>query len=196
MPEKRENFVLEIFKFAILALVIVVPFRLWIAQPFIVSGASMSPTFETGQYLIIDQVSYRFDEPTRGDVVIFKYPNDPSKFFIKRVIGLPGEVVSLKNGVVTITDPETEASFVLDEPYLVAPTTDDFLTITLSTSEFFVMGDNRPASSDSRVWGPVPRKNIVGKAFLRLLPPGLAGVYPGHFDHTDVWIPADETAQE
>lgn len=179
------SFIGEIFKFALLAVIIVVPFRFYVAQPFIVSGASMSPTFETGQYLIVDQLSYHFDTPQRGDVVIFKYPNDPSKFFIKRVIGLPGEIVTLANGVTTITNPETNTEMVLDEEYLITDKTDDHLSITLSSTEYFVMGDNRGASSDSRVWGPVPSNNIVGKALIRLLPINTLSLLPGAYNFTD-----------
>lgn len=178
------SFVGEIFKFAVLALIIVIPFRIYIAQPFIVSGASMAPTFETGEYLIVDQITYRLEEPQRGDVVIFRYPNDPSKFFIKRIIGLPGEVVKLANGVTTIVDPVTQEETILDEEYLVTDKTDDHLTITLSPSEFFVMGDNRSASSDSRVWGPVPAENMVGRALLRLLPVNSFTLFPGAFTFT------------
>lgn len=183
---KQENFFVEVFKFSILALIIVVPFRFYIAQPFIVSGASMSPTFETGQYLIVDQISYRFEEPHRGDVVIFKYPNDPSKYFIKRIIGLPGEVVELENGTTAVSSLGDDTSkLVLAETYLQTDPTDDHLSITLSSDEYFVMGDNRGASSDSRVWGPVPRKNIVGRAYIRLLPPRTMGILPGSHDFTD-----------
>ena len=88
---KKSDFIWETVKFAIFALVIVLPIRIYIAQPFIVSGSSMDPTFDNGHYLIVDQLSYRFEKPKRGEVIIFKYPNDPSKFFIKRIIGLPGE---------------------------------------------------------------------------------------------------------
>lgn len=182
--ENGGSFIGEIFKFAVLAIVIVIPFRLYIAQPFIVSGASMSPTFSTGEYLIVDQLSYHLDTPHRGDVVIFRYPSDPSKYFIKRIIGLPGEIVTLANGETTITNPETNKKIVLNEEYLVTDKTDDHLSITLSSTEYFVMGDNRSASSDSRVWGPVPRKNIVGKAFLRLLPIGSFSVFPGAYTFT------------
>jgi len=176
-PPKQDSFFTEIVKFSILALLIVVPFRMFVAQPFIVSGASMAPTFETGEYLIVDRATYHLEQPERGDVVVFRYPNDPSKFFIKRIIGLPGETVELANGITTI-EANTERS-VLDEPYLERDRTDDHLTITLSKDEYFVMGDNRGASSDSRVWGPVPRENIVGRAFIRLLPPTHFGVLPG-----------------
>ena len=180
-PEKQPSFIAEIFKFALLALLIVVPFRMFIAQPFIVSGASMSPTFETGQYLIIDQLSYRFETPERGDVVIFRFPEDPSKFFIKRIIGLPNEAIEIKGRTVTIT-PENGEPFVLDEPYLVESNLrEDFLTVTLDGSEYFVMGDNRAASSDSRMWGPVPEDMIVGKAFVRLLPVTEVGILPGEY---------------
>lgn len=180
---RGDSFIVEIFKFSVLALLIVVPFRLYIAQPFIVSGASMAPTFATGEYLIVDQMTYHFNEPQRGDVVIFRFPNDPSKFFIKRIIGLPGEVVQLENGVTSIVDPSTSNETLLDEPYIKMDRTDDHLSITLSSNEYFVMGDNRGASSDSRVWGPVPRKNIVGRAFIRLLPPSTLGMLPGAYDY-------------
>ncbi|MBP9759802.1 MAG: signal peptidase I [Candidatus Pacebacteria bacterium] len=178
-PRKNENFIVEVFKFSMLALIIVVPFRFFVAQPFIVSGASMSPTFKTGEYLIVDQITYRLEQPERGDVIVFRYPNDPSKYFIKRIIGLPGEVVELANGVTSITNPEHSATIALQEPYLVTDRTNDHLAITLSSDEYFVMGDNRGASSDSRVWGPVPRKDIIGRAFLRLLPPNTFGIFPG-----------------
>lgn len=183
-PKQQSSFFGEVVRFAILAFIIVVPFRIYIAQPFIVSGASMYPTFETGEYLIVDQISYRFEEPQRGDIIIFRFPNDPSKFFIKRVIGLPGEVVQLANGVTTIIHPETNEEIVLDEEYLITDKTDDHLSITLSSDEYFVMGDNRSKSSDSRVWGPVPRDKIVGKAFVRLLPVSTASLYPGSYMYT------------
>lgn len=180
-PPKQDSFFVEIVKFSILALVIVVPFRMFVAQPFIVSGASMAPTFETGEYLIVDRATYHLEQPKRGDVVIFRYPSDPSKFFIKRIIGLPGETVQLENGITTIE--KNEESLTLEEPYLVRDRTDEGLTITLSSDEYFVMGDNRGASSDSRTWGPVPRENIVGRAFIRLLPPSHFGVLPGEHQY-------------
>ncbi|MDZ4226125.1 MAG: signal peptidase I, partial [Patescibacteria group bacterium] len=99
MPEEqRENIFTELLKFALVAVIIVVPVRLFIAQPFIVSGASMEPTFDNGEYLIVDELTYRFDEPKRGDVIIFIYPKDPSQYFIKRVIGLPTETVHIESG--------------------------------------------------------------------------------------------------
>src|SRR3989338_3132721 len=104
--EKQENsiksFLLEVAKFVFLALIIVVPVRVYVAQPYIVSGTSMIPTFENGDYLIVDQLSYRLHEPERGDVVVFRYPNDPSKFFIKRIIALPNETLEIESGNITI----------------------------------------------------------------------------------------------
>jgi signal peptidase I len=180
-PEK-ENFVTEIFKYALLALIIVIPFRMYVAQPFIVSGASMSPTFETGQYLIIDQLSYHFEDPHRGEVIIFRFPGDPSKFFIKRLIGLPGETVELRGEDIFIRNTETGEEFMLDEPYLNGvELKGDFLTVTLEEGEYFVMGDNRTASSDSRMWGPVPERLIVGRALLRLLPIDQLQFFPGEY---------------
>lgn len=176
------GFVIEIFRFAVLALLIVVPFRMFIAQPFIVSGASMSPTFETGQYLIVDQLTYHLEQPQRGDVVIFRYPEDPSKFFIKRLIGLPGETVEIQGQKVSIRNAKTGTSTTLTEPYLHDfNTRDDYLTVTLGPDEYFVMGDNRGASSDSRVWGAVPKKLLVGRALIRLLPFDKISVFPGEY---------------
>lgn len=185
VPERNDSFIVEVFKFAVLALIIVVPFRMFIAQPFIVSGASMDPTFKTNQYLIVDQITYHLDTPKRGDIVVFRYPNDPSKFFIKRIIGLPGEVVELANGNTTIIDPRTDKETLLEESYLVRDRSDDHISMTLSSDEYFVMGDNRGQSSDSRVWGPVPRDNMVGRVFMRLLPPGQFGLFPGEYSYEE-----------
>lgn len=179
MPQgERENFFTELLKFALIAVVIVVPVRLFVAQPFIVSGASMDPTFHNGQYLIVDELTYRFDDPKRGDVVIFKYPKDPTQFFIKRVIGLPGETVQVSQDGVTITTKNGD-TFELDESYIVNHGNGKGTTVTLDEDEYFVMGDNRPESSDSRLWGTLPRENIVGRAFLRLLPIEKVSLLPG-----------------
>lgn len=173
----------EIIRFSILAILIVVPIRLFIAQPFVVSGASMEPTFHDGEYLIVDQLTYAFEAPERGSVIIFKYPEDPSKFFIKRVIGLPGETVQLRGKDVIIKNDAHPSGFILDEPYLESARRDsNNSTITLANDEYFVMGDNRKASSDSRVWGPLDENYLVGRAFLRLLPVTRGGVFPGDYE--------------
>ena len=179
MPQgERENFFTELLKFALVAVVIVVPVRLFVAQPFIVSGASMDPTFDNGQYLIVDELTYRFDEPKRGDVVIFKYPKDPSQFFIKRVIGLPNETVRIGHDSVSIKQKNGE-EVTLEEPYVVNRGNGGPFSLSLGGDEYFVMGDNRPESSDSRLWGVLPRENIVGRAFLRLLPIDSLSLLPG-----------------
>ena len=142
----------------------------------------MDPTFATGQYLIVDELSYRLGKPNRGDVVILRYPRDPSKFFIKRVIGMPNETVEIKNGVVTIKTKSNPTGFELTEPYVEFKKYEN-ITQTLGDGEYFVMGDNRVASSDSRAWGSVPEKLIIGKALLRLLPVATAEVLPGNYQH-------------
>lgn len=180
-PEKKES-VWELVRFAVIALLIVIPIRVFVAQPFIVSGTSMVPTFSNKDYLIVDEISYRFHQPARGDVIIFRYPKDPKKFFVKRIIGLPGETVSLDtNGTVTIKNSEHPDGFTLDEPYVKNTQLQAYPEITLPGDEYFVMGDNRSGSSDSRMWGTLPEKNIVGVALIRLVPFAHAGLYPG--DH-------------
>ena len=169
----------EIIRFALIAFLIVVPIRVFVAQPFIVSGSSMIPTFQDGDYLVIDELTYRFKEPTRGDVVIFHYPKDPSKFYIKRIIGLPGEKVHIDKGIITITT-TTDDKITLDETFIAhqSTTTSD---ADLKDGEYFVMGDNRSASSDSRSWGPLPSSFIKGRPFVRLLPVERLGIFPGRF---------------
>lgn len=179
MPQERsESFFTELLKFVLVAALIVVPLRLFIAQPFIVSGASMEPTFDNGQYLIVDELSYHLESPQRGDVIIFRYPKDPTQFFIKRVIGLPGETVLIRSGAVEIQKPDGTVE-VLSEPYVTNQGNGGDAAYPLDADEYFVMGDNRPESSDSRTWGVLPRKNIVGRAFLRLLPVNSISVFPG-----------------
>jgi signal peptidase I len=180
MPqEERESFFTELLKFVVIAAVIVLPVRIFVAQPFIVSGESMSPTFENGQYLIVDELTYRFNDPKRGDVVIFRYPRDPKEFFIKRIIGLPGETVVIAGGQVSVQT-TSGATVALDEPYVKNAGNGRDTTYTVGTDEYFVMGDNRPESSDSRVWGVLPEDNLIGRALVRLLPATQIGLFPGH----------------
>ncbi len=161
-----------------LALLIVVPVRVFIAQPFIVSGESMYPTFHDGDYLIVDQISYRFENPTRGEVIVFRPPIQKDTFYIKRIIGLPGDTVSIQEGVLTVTNIEG-TEIMLDEWYVRTEDASQNIKTTLGPDQYFVMGDNRPRSSDSRVWGPLPRENIMGRALVRLLPVAEAGIWPG-----------------
>ena len=180
---KEPGFWSETFRFIIISLLVVIPIRLYIAQPFVVSGESMIPTFQNGEYLVVDEISYRLRSPARGEVIIFKYPADPSKYFIKRIIGLPDEKVSLNGENVSVTTTDSE-EILLSEPYIEAPTFGNSVT-TLGPNEYFVMGDNRSASSDSRIWGGLPKDNIVGRALLRLLPVARASVLPGQVKITE-----------
>lgn len=175
----------EWFQVIVIALIVALPIRFFIAEPFIVQGASMDPTFSTGQFLIVDRVSYRFGEPQRGDVVVFEYPLNPSTYYIKRIVGLPGESIEVKHGKVTITNTEHPQGLVLDESYIDSShaSTGDNVSETLGPTEYFVMGDNRAQSSDSRIWGPLQKHFIVGRPIVRLTPLSEIGVLPG--DHSE-----------
>lgn len=164
-------FVFEVVKIVVIALLIVIPIRYFIFQPFFVRGQSMEPTFENGDYLIVDELSYRFDNPQRGDVIVFKYPNDVSQRYIKRVIALPGETIEIENDKVSISN--KKGNFVLDESAYLSSAVETLgdMKITLGAKEYFVMGDNRLASSDSRRWGTVPESDIIGRVFVRAWPP-------------------------
>lgn len=179
--KKQKHPIIEIVEFAFIALLIVVPVRMFIAQPFIVSGDSMKDTFHSGEYLIIDQISYRLNDPKRGDVIVFHYPQDPSKFFIKRIIGMPGDSIDIKGNVVKVTTAEGK-EMTLDEPYVRTMAENSNVTETLGEREYFVMGDNRDESSDSRVWGVLQKEKIVGRAFIRLFPFNEAEILPGEYD--------------
>lgn len=179
VEEKKMHPLAEIIQFAVIALIIVIPVRMFIAQPFIVSGASMENTFHTGEYLIVDQLSYQFNEPEPGDVIVFRYPRNPSTFFIKRIIGSPGDTIHIDGNVVTLINEAHPNGYILDEPYIADMAPSTFITEELGEREYFVMGDNRDQSSDSRTWGILQRENIIGKAFLRLFPFNEIGVMPG-----------------
>lgn len=180
-PETTGGFFLEIFKFTIVAILIVAPIRFFVAQPFIVKGESMDPTFADGQYLIVDELTYRTHEPERGDVIVFKYPKDPSKYFIKRIIGLPYETVKIDSGKVAIFGEKFPDGKLLDESYI-KEVSYETLSEKLGENEYFAMGDNRSNSLDSRVWGPLPKENIVGRVLVRLFPLPEAGLFPGKHD--------------
>lgn len=160
----------ELIEIAIIALIIVVPIRYFIFQPFFVRGYSMEPNFHQGDYLIVDEISYRFNEPKRGEVVVFKYPKNPSQRYIKRIIGLPGEAIEIKEGKIFIY--KGSKSYILDEsnylPGLLE--TPDNEKVFLGKDEYFVLGDNRNHSYDSEDWGILPKKLIIGRVILRIWP--------------------------
>jgi signal peptidase I len=162
----------EILKTVIIAFLIVLPIRYFLFQPFIVQGQSMEPNFESRDYLIVDEISYRFREPKRGEVIVFSFPQNPSQKHIKRIIGLPGETITIEQGKIIIS--KNSQTFVLNEKKYLSPNThtqsQKIKTITLKEDEYFVLGDNRENSLDSRYWGPLPRKNIIGRVILRVFP--------------------------
>ena len=183
-PEKAskastfKNLVWEWVKVIVVALILAWIIRSFIIEPFVVEGASMDPTFSTGQYLIVDRISYRFETPKRGDVIVFQYPNDPRLDYIKRIIGLPGEEISINNGVTTIKNSEMPNGFTLDESY-VTESHKSYTNVTslkLGPTQYFVMGDNRAFSSDSRAWGPLDSSLIIGRPIARLWP---VSILPG-----------------
>lgn len=157
----------------IIALLVVIPIRYFLFQPFFVIGQSMEPNFENGDYLVVDEISYRLTSPKRGDVIVFKYPGNLSQRYIKRIIGLPGEKLEISDDKIVISD--KDSSFVLDESSYISPSveTAGSINITLGDSEYFVLGDNRELSSDSRRWGNLPRDDIIGRVFLRAWPMGV-----------------------
>ncbi|MCX6747688.1 MAG: signal peptidase I [Candidatus Nomurabacteria bacterium] len=170
----------ELIRFAVIAILIVVPIRVFIAQPFVVSGSSMFPTLKNSDYLIVDEASYHLGNPERYDVAVFRYPGDPTKFYIKRIIGLPGETVEVNGSKVLIKNDANKEGFLLDQPFI-GSNSDKIARLELKEGEYFVMGDNRAASSDSRYLGAVPENLIVGKAFLRLLPVKNLDYMPGAY---------------
>lgn len=167
---KAISLVLEMVQVLAVSLAIIIPVRWFLIQPFYVQGASMEPNFFDHEYLIIDELSYRFQDPNRGDIVVFHYPNDPKQFFIKRVIGLPGETVEITDGSVKIYNDEHANGVVLEEPYLDQDFTAASQTVTLKPNEFYLLGDNRSSSLDSRFFGPVNRSYIVGRVWVRGFP--------------------------
>ena len=162
----------ETGRVAIIALLFAFGVRTFIFQPFLVHGTSMEPNFHNGDYLIVDEISYRFQDPQRGEVLVFRYPNDLSQRYIKRVVGLPGETVEIQDGKITISGSSADSqTFTLDEAkYLAGENTEGSLKMKLGSNEYFVLGDNRMFSSDSRIWGSLPREDIVGRVFLRIFP--------------------------
>ena len=184
--ESTKKLIKEVLSIVIISLAVVLPIRYFIAQPFVVSGDSMDNTFQNNNYLIVDELSYRFENPQRGDVIVFKVPpeglelsNFPAGktiFFIKRVIGLPGDTVEINGDQVKIFNNENPNGLVLNEPYSfinkLAPSAFSNIEqkVTLGDGEYFVMGDNRHNSSDSRFWGVLPKENIKGRVLTRLFP--------------------------
>ena len=164
------QFILSFLETVVVALVISIVLYIFIMTPHEVIGNSMHPTYKNGEYLMANKVTYRFSEPKRGDVIIFKYSN--TQDFIKRIIGLPGDTVLLKDGQLFINDQLLDESDYLSDS--IYTNGGDFLregeSKTIPEGEYFVCGDNRPHSSDSRTFGPISEDDIKGKAWVVYFP--------------------------
>lgn len=171
----------------ILGIIVIVKLvQAFLIQPFIVEGASMLPTYHNQEFLLVDKLTYRIKEPKRGDVMIFKlYENKANpyegKHLIKRLIGLPGERVVVTRGVTKIYNKENPEGFLLDEKYVSYTDTQKDMDIRLDSTHYFVMGDNRAQSYDSRDWGALDEVNIKGQVVFRLYPFKDAGYEPGRY---------------
>jgi signal peptidase I len=173
-------FFLDILEVVVFAVAIFLFLYLLVLQPHKIKGASMEPNFPDGEFLLTDKISYRFGVPKRGDVIVFKPPMEDQDEFIKRIIGLPGETVSVKDNHVYINDRELDESYL--SPSLVTSGgyfLPDGMSVTVPDNEYFVMGDNRPRSSDSRAWGFIEKSKITGRAWLIYWPPQEAGTIKG-----------------
>lgn len=168
-------FLRELIETALVVLVVLALVNTTTAR-FRIEGSSMKPSLHDGEYVLISKVSYWFGQPRRGDVVVFRFPHDPSRDFIKRVIGLPGETVAIRDGKVFINGRP------LQEPYIRGPIVYTYGPVTLGPEEYFVLGDNRNASNDSHNWGTLPRSAIIGKAWLIYWPPQRWGVIANPFE--------------
>ena len=202
MQQSTKDFIKETLYIIVISLVVVLPIRTFVAQPYIVSGASMDNTLQNGNYLIIDEISYRFEDPKRGDVVVFKTPPkglelqklplDKTVYYIKRIIGLPGETIEIDGDKTTIYNKENPNGVTLSEPYIYIDNNINSqfsslrLKVELKEGEYFVMGDNRHNSSDSRLLGVLPRENIIGSTYLRLFPFTEIAVSPGEYDRYEI----------
>jgi len=177
--KKLGKLFLDFIQTIVLALAIFLVVYLFLFQPHQVSGQSMMPNFQDGEYLLTDKVTYRFKLPQRGDVIVFNAPPHRQDEYIKRIIGLPGETVSIQNRHLYINRRPLNETYI---PTQLSTPTGNFLpegsSYTLKSDEYFVVGDNRLNSSDSRIWGPIKRSDIVGKAWLIYWPLPQAGLVP------------------
>ncbi|MEX2007928.1 MAG: signal peptidase I [Candidatus Spechtbacterales bacterium] len=171
-PSEARRFSWDLALVVIIVMLVVIAVRLFVVQPFFVRGASMEPSFHNGDYLLVDELSPRFSSVDRGDVVIFRFVSSGAssgEFYIKRVIGLPGETVRVEDGVVTVINGEHPEGFALEEPYVAGETVGS-AHVRLGAGEYFVLGDNRDASYDSRSWGALSKEAVIGKVLLRAWP--------------------------
>ncbi|MFA5994906.1 MAG: signal peptidase I [Patescibacteria group bacterium] len=167
--KQTTSFILEVVKIVVISLAIIIPVRYFLIQPFYVIGASMEPNFADYNYLIIDELSYRFNPPQRGEVIVLRNPQKPSEFFIKRLIGLPGETVKINDGKIYINDQLLDETVYLSAQ-VVTTSFVGYRNIKLGSDEYFVVGDNREHSQDSRRFGPIKQASIIGRVWIRVWP--------------------------
>lgn len=170
----------EIAEVFLIALIAVAAIKYFLVQPFIVNGASMEPTFYDGDYLLVDELTYRFKDPQRGDVVVFRSPQDTSVYYIKRIIGLPGEKIEIKDRQVFVYNPDHPEGLLLEEVYVPPGIRSNWSghdIRELESGQYYVMGDNRLNSLDSRYWGALSRDAIIGSVRVRLWPVSQAEIF-------------------
>lgn len=161
----------EVFESVAIAVLLAVIIRLFVLEPFYIPSGSMEPTLREHDRIIVSKLNYRFQEPKRGDIIVFKYPKDTKRNFVKRLIGLGGETVALKNSRLYINGQLVPEDY-LPQGLRFA----DFGPVEVPRGSYFMLGDNRNNSEDSRVWGFLPEKLIVGKEIFIYWPPGRAGI--------------------
>lgn len=179
-PAERQpdlwRFFAELIRTALIVGILAYAIRVFVLQPFVVEGSSMFPRFETNDFLIVDKISYHLHQPNRGDIIVFKYPGDLTTNYVKRVIGLPGDTVRIAGGKVTIINAGHPNGVTLDEPYVsdgnttTLPSGSPTSEFTVPANDFFVLGDNRRASSDSREWGYLPKEDLIGRVIIEAFP--------------------------
>ena len=180
MLKRLGDFFLDIFQVVIFAGAIFLILYLLVMQPHKIDGASMEPNFHHGEYLLTDKVTYRFNEPSRGDVVIFRAPGDIEEDYIKRIIGLPGEKIEIKDGNVYINNKKLNESYMPSDFYtLPGSFFADKEEVFVPQNKLFVLGDNRSQSADSRSFGFVDKQTIIGRAWLLYWPINEIGVIRG-----------------
>lgn len=178
--EQLKKFLFEVLQTIALALGIFAIVYLFLLQPHQVRGRSMEPNFSDGEYLLTDKLSYRIRSQKRGDVVVFAAPPTRQDDFIKRIVGMPGENISIKNGKVWLNGKELTENYLPSTTLTFGgPALAEEKELILGEDEYFVLGDNRGHSSDSRVWGAIRKKDIVGRAWFIYWPPGRVGLIPG-----------------
>lgn len=179
-PPRKKNETRSLVLYTLLALGLALCIRFFIASPYVVLGSSMESNFHNWDYLITDRISYSFEKPERGDVVVFHLPHEYSRTLIKRVVGVPGDTITATRDSVRIVNDANPEGFLLQEEYLSAENKGgpNGTTVVLKESEYFVLGDNRRVSSDSRTWGVLPEDHIIGRVLVRLFPLSAIGIFP------------------